>query len=486
MPDRLEMSVRREGPYGEVAGGQKCCPPRAYTPDEGAFPAPADAREGPAQSYFRRKAAEMTLLDACLETPLALPPAADGAAVIDGKFRLAAALRAERSLQSWAITETARPEVEEWTWGAYRFAYGYQRADLDVRGPPVYEALVEQAALRFETLYTASGMSAIAAVVTGLLREHRRATVFAAAGGYSETRELLQSLGERVTLAPMRSRARRGRLAAPGSASARLLWVDSAAAGGLGDFASWTAGDVDLAVFDTTCYGATSSRLERVVRWASSAGVPLVLVRSHAKLDSLGIEYGRLGSVVLAWDGAGPAHETMKALLRAIAESIRLYGTAALPSHFPPFTGTAEYRRLSIARTAALIRATRRLARTLAARLGSGDAIRPFPHGLYFTLAPGGALRLKDVKHAAASLCNDLAAQGLPVKHAGSFGFDFVSVEWFFDVRRRRNVLRVAGGDVPPDQIDAIAGAIARWWAAHRISRPMPDSIDTVAAVRMP
>jgi hypothetical protein len=180
----------------------------------------------------------MTLLDACLETPLALPPAADGAAVIDGKFRLAAALRAERSLQSWAITETARPEVEEWTWGAYRFAYGYQRADLDVRGPPVYEALVEQAALRFETLYTASGMSAIAAVVTGLLREHRGATVFAAAGGYSETRELLQSLGERVTLAPMRSRARRGRLAAPGSASARLLWVDSAAAGGLGDFAS--------------------------------------------------------------------------------------------------------------------------------------------------------------------------------------------------------------------------------------------------------
>src|SRR4029079_1879547 len=102
------------------------------------------------------------------------------------------------------------------------------------------------------------------------------------------------------------------------------------------------------------------------VRWASSAGVPLVLVRNHAKLDSLGIEYGRLGSVVLAWDGAGPAHETMKALLRAIAESIRLYGTAALPSHFPPFTGTAEYRRLSIARTAALIRATRRLARTLA------------------------------------------------------------------------------------------------------------------------
>ncbi len=52
-----------------------------------------------------------------------------------------------------------------------------------------------------------------------------------------------------------------------------------------------------------------------------------MLVRSHAKLDSLGIEYGRLGSVVLAWNGAGAAHANMKALLRVLDDTIRLYGT---------------------------------------------------------------------------------------------------------------------------------------------------------------
>ncbi len=185
--------------------------------------------------YFQRKAAEMALLDACLATPLALPPPTAIAAVTDSKFRLAAAMRAERSLQSWAITETARPEIDSWTWGAYRLAYGYQRADLDVRGPPIYEALVEQSEMRFETLYTASGMSAIAAAVTGLLRMHSTLHVIARAGGYSETRELLQSLGERVTLVEKVTRGRRERRVGRTAKSARVLWLDSGGATGMED-----------------------------------------------------------------------------------------------------------------------------------------------------------------------------------------------------------------------------------------------------------
>jgi len=223
-------------------------------------------------------------------------------------------------------------------------------------------------------------------------------------------------------------------------------------------------------LFDTTCFWQRSSRIRLVLEWAQRAQLPIVLMRSHAKLDSLGIEYGRLGSLVFVWPRKGPAAKPIATLVQAAEDAVRLYGAAAIPAHFPPFTGTDAYRELSAARTAAIIRNTRRMVRVLSARLGGATVVRDFQHALYLALAPGKELALTDVKSAADALCNALGAQGLPVKHAGSFGFDFVAVEWFFDAGLRRNVIRVTGADLPVAIIDRIVEAIVAWWSQRRMS----------------
>ncbi len=223
-------------------------------------------------------------------------------------------------------------------------------------------------------------------------------------------------------------------------------------------------------IFDTTCFSSGSGRIRRVLSWARRWEIPIVLVRSHTKLDSLGLEYGRLGSAVfVACEKrvATAKQERLEDLAREMRNAVRLFGGAALPAHFPPYVGTKAYRALTDKRVAAILRSSRRTARYFASALASSSAELHFAHGLYVTLAPKRMLDEKQTKQMAADLCGDLEKAGLPLRHAGSFGFDFGAAEWFRDITRNRYVVRIAVPDLPTPLWDQVARAVAQWWSVH-------------------
>jgi hypothetical protein len=128
---------------------------------------------------------------------------------------------------------------------------------------------------------------------------------------------------------------------------------------------------------------------------------------------------------------------------------VRLFGGAALPAHFPPFVGAPAYRSLTNRRVAAILRNNRRAMRFFSAALAGSSAEFHFAHGLYVTLASTRTLDESEARHVVAELCADLDRKGLPLRHAGSFGFDFGAAEWSRDRIRDRYVVRIAAADLP-------------------------------------
>jgi hypothetical protein len=227
---------------------------------------------------------------------------------------------------------------------------------------------------------------------------------------------------------------------------------------------------LDLIIFDTTCFANSSGRIRKVVDWAARWDVPIVLLRSHTKLDSLGVEYGRLGSATFA-----KMHDSWGVLDRlagATRNTVRLFGGAALPAHFPPYVADPSYLRLTKQRIAAIIRNTRGSVRLLERALSRSAAELHFAHGLYLTLGSDRIANEQDARNAAERLSHHLEMKGLPFRHAGSFAFDFGAAEWLYHGASERYAVRIAVADLPTALWDEIVVAIGDWWSRNLQAAP--------------
>ena len=416
------------------------------------------------EAYLARKHKELQLLNGCLRRPLAVSAPRSVDEVIRHKFQLTAALKAEHALADWTATETAWADAEKHRAGPFAFSYDYQRADLEVRGPSFY-SIGEGPS---ETIYTISGMAAIAALLLATRPVIGRSDVLMLPGSYGETQELIETHARH--LRPVTLTRDVDDALAKRSLSPRLLLLDSTATAGKFDAVlRCQRPDIDLVIFDTTCFANGSGRIRRVLAWARRWALPTVLVRSHTKLDSLGAEYGRLGSLgFVDWPlGAESGRSSLAQLPTETRNAVRLLGGAALPAHFPPYVGTRRYRTLTNKRVAAILRNSRRASRHFARTLHGLTAELNFAHGLYVTLDSARPLDEASARGAAAAMSDDLRRAGLPIRHAGSFGFDFAATEWFHDATTGRYSVRVAVPDLPTGTWDELTKAIAAWWSAH-------------------
>ena len=417
--------------------------------------------------YFERKRQELRLIARALGRSRCRRVGSIEAA-IEEKFRLGAELRAAHARQTRDSTETNWKSGAVLRSGPFAFSYRYQRADLAVIGPFPY-GLVERsgsASVR-ELIYTCSGMAAISVVLLAIAGTSDRKPAFLhLAGAYKETLELAATIGFRTAClgrVEAESAEHKGR---------SILWLDSLPCGESATKLHDGAQAADLVICDTTALPAQSGRIRRFLQWVREARSPVVLVRSHTKLDTLGIEYGRLGSVVFLTFPEIPLAKLARwrSIARSAPNIVRLLGVAALPSQFCPYADGPTYWRLSSQRSASILHNGRLVARILAQQLGQ-SAVRQYGHGAFAAVLPPRPGGESEVVAEAAQLAEALSDAGLPVRHAGSFGFDFVALDGFFDTAVERHLLRVAAADLPATVSARIADGIGAWWTRRRQRR---------------
>jgi hypothetical protein len=320
----------------------------------------------------------------------------------------------------------AHPELTESNFGFKGpLRWGYRRFDQRLYVPVgrIYPGLPSRMAF---TLYTGSGMAAITATLE-TLDTLVPGSLSLAVDGYFET---LRMAGRLQNL--------RGAVEKPGN----VLYLDSVTA----DERPVALAGVELVLFDTTCYDAESPRIAAAVEACRAAHIPCILLRSHLKLDCLGTEFGRLGSIVVVLTD-GLQAPLMKKLRAGILDRLSLWG-----AHFSP---DAVFPLMEAARPLTRLRNQAMVAANLAARRidCAPTGITVQHHGCFFTLRP-----VYDTIWACgryqARLISALNAAGLPARDLPSFGYDLIAVALLRAPWKRQASIRVALPDWPPELVE--------------------------------
>lgn len=354
-----------------------------------------------------------------------------------------------------AFPETNWANSTSITLGNHAFDYEYQRFDLRVAAPPIYPALGPSE----HTIYTCSGMAAMTAVVAALNRMSQSGVVFCSVtDAYFETQHLVRHYADRLDL---RVASSFQELVNNADDRFAVMHLDSISVEEPDALWGILTDRVILAVFDTTCYARADRRIQHIVHQLEARGIPLALVRSHLKLDSLGLEVGRLGSVQLHPPSQCGAvqRQVIQAVAHLVPDVVRLFGMAASIDRFFIVADEAELLDLSTRRAERISENCAALANEFD-RAALGVDIRRYHHGMFLTLHGSDWTTPTPVRAVAAEVAKQCTDIGCRVARATSFGFDFTVLTEVFDLLTGRFCLRLAPSDEPHKQLAPVVSIL--------------------------
>ncbi len=212
----------------------------------------------------------------------------------------------------------------------------------------------------------------------------------------------------------------------------------------------------EILVFDTTCVERDSPMIGKFLETVAANRTPVILTRSHLKLDSFGLEYGNLGSaLILNPEQFPPIRSDIErpSDWKSVSDAVK--GTGAYLGHFTtvdaiyPFLLSEKVNALNSSRLMRIRENNRRLHQFFISR-GMSPGLRP--HEYFLELTRKGA-----PEKLLPPLIEKLRlGSAFPLFYSDSFGFDFSSANLYQDYygEKGTHVLRLAAPDLVASEFE--------------------------------
>lgn len=301
----------------------------------------------------------------------------------------------------------------------YKYKFDYQRYDSNLEYKDYFERFYNIKGLKTKTIFTSNGMSAINSVINTLSQKTNFNIEFNK-DIYFETQKLIKLFKKKLV-------------------KDKILWLDSISY--KYNLHIKNLKKYEIIVIDTTCFHSHffKETICEVVRHNKLC----ILVRSHTKLDMLGLEYCTLGSITyilpqkinfLLW----------KRYKEMIEFSLDFIGNSG--------SGITEYNIFPLLNNKELILLNKkRIARIKSnniyvySKLSFKYKFIIPEHSLFILLNIKSNLKYEELK----SIILDFCKKSVNICFfSPSFGFDYIALDTYYDYNMKDYTVRISIGDV--------------------------------------
>jgi len=239
----------------------------------------------------------------------------------------------------------------------------------------------------------------------------------------------------------------------------KILYIDSIAyKNGLLKKRNWE--QYFAIVIDNTCW--YSNEFSKEITEIIAKGKICILLRSHTKLDMMGSDVVKLGSIVylLPKYMKNRDYQIIEAIIKKNFYYLGVIGGFPELYEIPEFLLSAKFHKINNERIIYIRKNNALLYREL---LAQKIAVILPEHQLFCLVKCGNELHEADLKRKIQHWVNGFDFDMLPIKFAGSFAFDFIAVDTYNCAIDHCMKIRISFGDLPEEYVNTFVQEFMRF-----------------------